>query len=129
MTVYSDIAYAKSSCGFQPPHGPFCVYATLCEQIKVYIVARPLDPCCLTQSEVDLIIWFAHGVLPVMERIEFIKHNHHADAVWELTRHLKILVKDSVKKLEPSKVGQRAERDIRGDLAEPLSKCYPSLVL
>jgi len=76
---------------------------------------------------VDSIISFARGLLPVKERIEFIKHDHHTDDVWELIRHLKILVKDSAKKLQTSNELQRAERDGRGDVAEPLSQYYPSL--
>ena len=126
-TVYGDIAYAKSWCGFQHPRGPSSVYVTWREQIKTYIVAHPLDPGHLTESQVDSIIWFACGLSPVKERIEFIKHHHHTDDVWELIRHLMILVKDSAKKLPMSNERQRAERDGRGDVAEPPSKCYPSL--
>jgi len=128
-TVYSDIAYAKSWCGFQHPRGPSSVYATWCEQIKAYIVARPLDPDRLTESQVDSIISFARGLSPVKERIEFLKQHHHADDVWELIQHLKILVKDSAKKLQTSNGRQKAERDGSGDVAEPPCKCYPSLFL
>jgi len=55
------------------------------------------------------------------------KRQHHADDVWELIRPLKILVKDSAKKLQTSNERQRAELDGRGEVAEPPSKCYPSL--
>jgi len=96
-------------------------------QIKAYIAARPPDPGRLTESQVDSIISFARGLSPVTERIEFIKHYHEADDVWELIRHLKILVKDSAKKLQTSNKRQRGEWDGRGDVAEPPSKCYPSL--
>ena len=101
--------------------------ATWREQIKDYIIARPLDPGHLTESQVDSIISFYPGLSPVRERIELIKRQHHADDVWELIRHLKILVKDWSKKLQTSNERQRAERDGRGDVAEPPSKCYPSL--
>ena len=67
---------------------------------------------------------FARGLSPVKERIELIKGEHHADAVWELIRHLKILVKDSVKKLQTSNERQRAEREGRDDIAEPPCKSY-----
>jgi len=119
--------YAKSWCGFQHPRGPSSVYTIWREQIKAYIVACPLDPGRLTESQVDSIISFARSLSPVKERIEFIKHHHHADNVWELIQHLKILVKDSAKKLQTSNDRQLAERDGRGDLAAPPSKCYPSL--
>jgi len=71
--------------------------------------------------QVDSIISFARGLSPVRERIELIKRQHHADDVWELLWHLKILVKDSAKKLQTSNERQRAERDGRGDVAEPPS--------
>jgi len=74
-------------------------YATWREQIKAYIIARPLDPARLTEWHVDSIISFARGLSPVKERIELIKREHHADDVGEPIRHLKILVKDSAKKL------------------------------
>jgi len=76
---------------------------------------------------VDSIISFACGLLSVKECIEFITHYEYADDVWELIRHLKILVKDSATKLQMFKECQRAEQDGRGDVVEPLSKCYPSL--
>jgi hypothetical protein len=122
-TVYGDIAYAKSWCGFKHPRGSSAAYATWREQIKAYIIARPLDPGRLTESQVDSIISFARGLSPVKERIELIKRQHHADDVWELIRHLKILVKDSAKKLQTSNERQRAERDDHGDIAEPPSRC------
>ena len=103
------------------------MYATWRKQIKAYIIACPLDPGRLTESHVDLIISFARGLSPVNERLELIKREYHADDVWELIRHLKILVKDSAKKLQTSNQRQRAEREGRGDIAEPLSKSYPSL--
>jgi len=126
-TLDGDIAYAKSGCGFQHPRGPSSVYATWREQIKAYIVGCPLDPGRLTESQVDSIKSFARGLSPVKEPIEFIKHHHHADHVWELIQDLKILVKDSAKKLQTSNERQRAEQHGRGDVAEPPSKCYPSL--
>jgi len=45
----------------------------------------------------------------------------------ELISHLKILVKDSAKKLQTSNECQKAECDINGDVAEPLGKYYPLL--
>jgi len=92
-----------------------------------YIIARPLDPGYLTKSQVDSIISCAPALSPVKEHIELIKREHQADDVWELIRHLKILVKDSAKKVQMSNVRQRAERKGRGDIAELPSKTYPSL--
>ena len=125
-TVYGAIGYAKLQCGFQDPRGTSSVYATWPEQIKAYIVARPLDPSCLTEWQVDSIILFAQSLSPVKEGIEFIKHHHNTDDVWEPIRHLKILVKDSAKKLLTSNKHQRAGRDVSGNVGEPPGKCYPS---
>jgi len=128
-TVYGAIGYAKLQCGFQDPRGPSSVYATWPEQIKAYIVARPLDHSCLTEWQVDSIILFAQSLSPVKEGIEFIKHHHNTDDVWEPIRHLKILVKDLAKKLQTSNKHQRVGWDVRGNVGEPPSNCYPSLFL
>ena len=72
-TVYGDIAYAKSLCGFKNPRGTSSVYATWREQINAYIIARLLDPGHLTESQVDSIVSFARSLSPVKERIELIK--------------------------------------------------------
>ena len=75
----------------------------------------------------DSIISVARDPWPIKEGIELIKHHHGADNVWELIRHLKVLDQDWAKKLRTSNGHQRAERDGCGDVAEPQSKCYPSL--
>jgi len=56
------------------------------------------------------------GLSPVKERIELSKCQHHADDLLELNRHLKILVRDSGKKLQTTKETQRAGRDGGGDV-------------
>jgi len=125
-TVYGDIAYAKSWCGFKHLHGQSSIYATWREQIKAYMIARHLDPGRLTETQVDSILLFARCLSLVKERIELIKRQHHADHLLELNRHLKILVRHSGKKLQRTKERQRAGRDGRGDVTEPPSKCKPS---
>jgi len=87
------------------------------------MIARHLDPGRLTEIQVDSILLFARGLSPVKERIELIKRQHHADDLLELNRHLKILARDSGKKLQTTKERQNAGRDGRGDLTEPPSKC------
>jgi len=87
------------------------------------MIARHLDPGRLTETQVDSILLFARGLSPVKERIELIKCQHHADDLLELNRHLKILVRDSGKKLQTTKERQRAGRDGRRDVTEPPSKC------
>ena len=121
--MYGDIAYTKSWCGLKHPGGQSLIYATWREQIKAYMIARHLDAGRLTETQVDSILLLARGLSPVNERIELIKCQHHADDLLELYWHLKILVRDSGKKLQTTKKGQRAGRHGRGDLTEPLSKC------
>jgi len=87
------------------------------------MIARHLDPGRLTETQVDSILLFARGLSPVKERIELIKRQHQADDVLELNRHLKILVRDSGKKLQTTKERQTAGGDGRGDVTEPPSKC------
>jgi len=90
------------------------------------MIARHLDPCRLTKTQVDSILLFARGVSQVKEGIELIKRRHHADDLLELNRHPKILVSDSGNKLQTTKERQRAGRDGRGDVTERLRKCEPS---
>jgi len=87
------------------------------------MIARHLDPGRLTETTVDSILWFARRLSLVKERIELIKRQHHGDDLLELNRHLKILVRDSGKKLQTIKERQRAGRDGRGDVTEPPRKC------
>jgi len=87
------------------------------------MIARHLEPGRLTETQVDSILLFTRGLLPVKERIELIKRQHHADDLLELKGHLKILVRDSGKKLKPTKERQRAGRDGPGDITEPPSNC------
>jgi len=119
--------YAKSWCRYKHLRGSSAAYATWREQITACIIARPLDPGHFTESHVDSIIWFARGLSAVKERIEVILCAQHADEVWELIRHLKILVKDSAKKLQTSNEHQRAEHEGHRDIVEPPGKSYLSL--
>jgi len=114
-------------CGFKHPRGASSVCATGREQIKAYIIACLLDPGRLTDSQVDSIVSFARSLSPVKERIELIKSQHHPDDVGELIRHLKILVKDSAKKLQTSNERQKAGWDLPRDIVEAPGKYYQYL--
>jgi len=86
--------------------------------------SSPFDPGRLTESQVDSIVSFAGSLSPVKERIELIKSQHHPNYLGQFFRHLKILVKDSAKKLQTLNELQKAGRDHRGDIAEPPGKYY-----
>ena len=87
-----------------------------------YMIARHLDPGPLTEMQVDLVLLFGHGLTPVKEQIVLLKCQHHADDVLEMNWHLRILVKDSTKKLQATNEHKRADHDGRSDVTEPLSK-------
>jgi len=76
----------------------------------MYIIARLLDPGRLTESPVDSIISVARGLSPVKERIGLIKSQHYPDGIEEFIRHLKIVVRDSAKKLQTPNEHQKARR-------------------
>ena len=42
---------------------------------------------------------FARAPPPIKYHVELVEAEHHADDVWDLLRHQRILVKDSAKKL------------------------------
>jgi len=75
------------------------------------------------------IISFAHSLLPVKENIQLIKSQHDTEDFGELIHHLKILVKDSAKKLKTSNERQKAKRNIRGEVAETAGKWLSMIIL
>ena len=91
------------------------------DQLKAYMTARNLDPGHLTNTQVDAITVFARSLSPVKERLALIKKKHHADDVEELSRRLRMLVKDSARKLHTSNLRRMAERAGRKIVAESLS--------
>ena len=86
------------------------------------MTARNLDPGHLTDAQVEAITVFARALPPVKDRVTHIKKNHHPDDVVELTRHLRMLVKDSARKLHTSNLRRIAERAGGRDVAESPSK-------
>jgi len=121
------VTLGKIMVWIQASAGGSAVSATWREQIKAYIIARLLDPGHLTESQINSIISFAQSLAPVKKRIELIKSQHHPEDVGELIYHLKVVVKDSAKKLQMLIKRQKPERDSRRDVAEPPGKCYPLL--
>jgi len=120
--MYGDIAYAKSWCGFFNPGVISGAYCDWREQLKAYMRARNIDLGHLTEAEVEAINVFTRTVPLVKVRVTPIKQNHHPDEVVEVTRHMRMLGKDSVRKLQISKVCRIAERTGSRDVAESLSQ-------
>ena len=57
-----------------------------------------------------MILDFASALPPVKLQIKFVKKNHRADDVMEVSRQLRILVKDTDKKLRMAMEHDYAER-------------------
>ena len=84
---------------------------------------RSMDPRRLTDSQLELVLGYARSLPPVADRIELVKTKHRADDVDEVERRLRILVKDTAKKLQTANERRRAERADVGEVEEPRSKC------
>ena len=78
------------------------IYISWRDQLNAYMTAGNLDPGHLTNTEVDAITVVAHSLSPVKERLALIRKKHHADDVKELSRRLRMLVKDKTRKLHTS---------------------------
>ena len=107
---YGEIIYAKSWCGFKHPRGNKGAYETWRNQIKAYIQAQSLDPGRLTEAQFDPVVVLASARRPVKSRIKFIKSKHHADDVKEIDRQLKILVKNTARKLQTAMEHESGKR-------------------
>jgi len=57
-----------------------------------------------------VILDFTSSLPPVKSHIEFVKKNHRADDVREVSRQLRILVKNTAKKLQTAMEYDYAER-------------------
>ena len=66
------------------------------------MTARNLDPSYLTDTQVDSITVFAGAHTPVKDQLVLIKKKQLPDDVKELTCQLRMLVKDSARKLNTS---------------------------
>jgi len=87
------------------------------------MTACNLDPSHLTDTQVEAITLFARALPLVKDWITHIKKTHHLDDAVELTRHLRMLVKDSGRKLETSNLHRIVERAHGRDVAaESLSE-------
>ena len=128
---YGEINYAKSWCGFFDARAPAATYKGWRERVKAYITVLEWNPTSLTASQLDSVISFARSLSPVKGRIKFMKTNHRPDDADELERQIKVLVRDSAKKLQDTNNRRRqAERDEanEGD-SDVLSMCSPPSTL
>ena len=97
---YGEILYAKSWCGFKNPRSKKGAYETWRNQIKAYIQAQSLDPGRLTEAQLESVIVFASALSPVKSHIQLIKKKHNSYDIKEIDHQLRILVKDTARKLQ-----------------------------
>ena len=76
----------------------------------------------MTDTEGDAITVFARALTQVKDRVALIEKKHHTDDVRELTHQLRMLLKDSARKLLTSNLRPIAPRDRSRLIAESPSK-------
>ena len=84
--------------------------------------ARSFDPGRLTAAQFTSIVVLASSLNPVQSRIKLIKTKHHSDDVKEVYRQLRMLVRDTAKKLQTAMEREKAKSSGNGKVAEPASK-------
>jgi len=129
---YGEISYAKSWCGFLNAREPTAAYKGWREQVKAYITVLGWNPTSLTGTQMDLLLSFARTLTPVKGRIKLIKTNHRPEDVHEVERQIRVLVRDTAKKLQATKDrlhAERAEHPIDSEVCDIQSKCSPPFTL
>jgi len=80
----------------------------------------------------DLVLSFARSLAPVKGQINLIKTNHRPEDVDEVERQIRVLVRDTVKKLQATNDrlhAERAEDPIDEEVCDVQSKCSPPFTL
>ena len=107
---YGEIFYAKSWCGFLNAREPTAADKGWSEHVKGYITVLGWNPTSLTRTELDSVLSFARSLTPVKRRIKLIKTNHRPKHVDEVERQIRVLVRDTAKKLKATNNRLHAER-------------------
>jgi len=129
---YGEICYAKSCCGFFNAYEPTAAYKRCREQVKAYITVLRWHPTSLTGTQIDSVLSFARSLMPVQGRIQLIKTNHRPEAVDEVDCQIRVLVRDTAKKLQATNDrlhAERAEDPIAAEVCGVQSNCSPPFTL
>jgi len=132
MGHYGEISYAKSWCGFLNAREPTARYKGWREQVKAYITVLGWNTTSLTGTQMDSVLSYARSLMPVKGRITLIKTNHRPEDVDEVERHIRVLVRDTAKKLHATNDrlhAERAEDPIDAEVCDVQSKCSPPFTL
>jgi len=125
---YGEISYAKSWCGFLNAREPTAAYKRWREQVKAYIRVLGWNPTSLTGTQMDSVLSFARSLTPVKGQIKLIKTNHRPEDVDQVERQIRVLVRDTAKKLQATNDrlhAERAEDPIDAEVCDVQSKCSP----
>jgi len=129
---YGEISYPKSWCGFLNAREPTAVYKGWREQVKAYITVHGWNPPSLTGTQMDSVLSFARSLTPVQGRITLIKTNHRPEDVDEVERQIRVLVRNTAKKLQATNDrlhAEPAEDPIDAEVSDVQSKCSPPFTL
>jgi len=129
---YGEISYAKSWCGFVNACEPTAAYKGWREQVKAYITVRGWNPTSLTGTQMDSVLSFARSLTPVKGQIKLIKTNHRPEEVDEVEGQIRLVVRDTAKKLQVTNDclhAERAEDPIDAEVCDVQSKCSPPFTL
>jgi len=129
---YGEISYAKSWSGFLNAREPTAAYKGWREQVKAYITGLGWNPTSLTGTQMDSVLSFAGFLTPVKGRIKLIKTNHRPEEVDEVERQIRVLRRDTDKKLHATNDRlhpARAEDTIDAEVCDVQSKCLPEFKL
>jgi len=129
---YGEISYTKSWCGFLNAREHTAAYKGWREQVKAYITVLRWNPTSLTSTQRDSGLSFARFLTPVKGRIKLIKTKHRPEDVNEVERQIRVLVRDTGKKLWATNErlhAERAEDPIDAEVCDVQSKCSPPFTL
>ena len=129
---YGEISYPKSWCGFLNARELTAVYQGWREQVKAYITVLGSNPTSLTDTQIDSVLSFARSLAPVKGRIKLMTTNHRPEDVDEVKRQIRVLVRDTAKKLQATNDrlnAERAEDPLDAEVCDVQSKCSPPFTL
>jgi len=128
---YGEISNTKSWFGFLNAHEPTAAYKEWREPGKAYITVLGWNPLSLTGTQMDSVL-SARSFTRVKGRIKLIKTNHRPEHDNEVERQLRVLVRDTAKKLQATKdplYAERAEDPIDAEVCDIQSECSPPFTL
>jgi len=102
------------------------------EQGKAYITVLGWNPTSQTGTKMDLVLSIARSLMHVKGRIKLIKTNHLPEDGYEVTRQIRLLVKDTAKMLQAKNDhlnSERAEDPTDADVCDVQNKCSPPFTL